>query len=166
LETYDAFISYPREHFRIAELLHDNLEKYARQKDSLRALRIFTDYNSLPVNNDLSEALKSALANSKFLILIASPETAASHWVNEELAYFYQLNKSTNNILIVLLKGTIEWDRSAGSFNKERTDALPLAISQLFTTEPLYTDLSQNCRFNPPPNYLKPNNPISLRSVY
>ena len=107
MDRYDAFISYPRAHATITSAIHKGLENYAKQKNKIRALRIFFDHSSLTVNDDLSHSIKSALENSRYFILIASLESAKSEWVMQELEHFYNAKGDTKNILIVLVGGEI-----------------------------------------------------------
>jgi hypothetical protein len=140
LENYDVFISYPRNYAGIASSIHKGLEKYAKEKNNIRALRIFLDSSSLTVNDDLSESIKSALNKANYFILLASPESANSRWVKQELEYFYGLKGNTKNILIILISGEILWDADANNFEKTITTAIPVAYEQIFIKEPLYID--------------------------
>ncbi len=45
-------------------------------------------------------------------------------------------------MLLVLTDGTLTWDRETGSFNLERTNALPARLLRAFSEEPLFLDLA------------------------
>jgi hypothetical protein len=51
-----------------------------------RALRLFRDDTSLSATPELWRSIEQALAQSRFLILIASPEAAISPWVDSDIS--------------------------------------------------------------------------------
>lgn len=53
---------------------------------------IFRDRDELPAAGDLSERVRAALALSKNLIVLCSPNSAASPWVAKEIATFRELH--------------------------------------------------------------------------
>jgi hypothetical protein len=53
-----------------------------------RALRVFRDDTSLSATPHLWPTIEQALGESRFLILLASPEAAASQWVNKEVDWW------------------------------------------------------------------------------
>jgi hypothetical protein len=137
---YDAFISYSNEKDnRIAKALQDNLHRIAKRWDSLSAIRVFRDATHLPLKS-LQPALISALADSTFLILLASPQSAASKWVREELAHFLETHPP-ECVLIVLLEGDLVWDDSLHRFAPGSTSALPTVDAFTLAEEPLFLDL-------------------------
>ena len=102
---YRAFISYSHSDALVAARLHRALEGYRVPKrlrgtegefgplpDRLGA--IFRDREELASSADLGGRVQSALADSDALILVCSPEAAASHWVNEEVLAFKRLGRS------------------------------------------------------------------------
>src|SRR5688572_2180373 len=93
---YSAFISYSRRDARFARSLHRQLEGYrlprrgAAHPGSDRApharLRpIFRDEEEFCASYDLSGAVREAIAQSDFLIVVCSPNSAASKWVGLEI---------------------------------------------------------------------------------
>ncbi|CAK8725531.1 hypothetical protein KKHLCK_16955 [Candidatus Electrothrix laxa] len=111
--TYTAFISYSRKDTRIAKWLHKNLENFAipraiRKELSLKSKKpffpIFLDEEELSVSVSLSDDIKSALEDSKFLIVLCSPHSVVSCWVNEEILQF-KLQGKSNNIIAVIIDG-------------------------------------------------------------
>ena len=86
-DRYDAFITYRRsiEHDRIlAEALHSALEHYRTprplvRKGYPRALKaVFRDNDELAATSNLTRAVEEALDASRYLIVIASPDTPKS----------------------------------------------------------------------------------------
>lgn len=100
--TYRAFISYSHRDKRWADWLHRSLEGY-RLPPALvgresafgtipaRLAPIFRDRDELSAASDLSAEISAALGNSMFLVVVCSPASAASRWVNEEIIAFKRL---------------------------------------------------------------------------
>ena len=127
---YDAFISYSQRADRyIAEALQKALHRIAKPWYRMRALRVFRDASSLSASEDLPGALQKALAESRFLVLCASPRAAASRWVRQELD-FWSTHKDPAHLLIVLSEGEIVWDPQHGGFDWTETTALPSRLTE------------------------------------
>jgi WD40 repeat protein len=153
--AYDAFISYSQSaDRRIAEALQSALHRIAKPWYRLRALRIFRDASSLAASPDLPTALEQALSQSRFLVLCASPQSAASPWVRQELA-FWRENKASDHLLLVLTAGEIVWDSACGGFDWKLSTALPRELEGMFQQEPLWIDMRS----------LKSSDVLSLRSL-
>ena len=65
---------------------------------------IFRDREELPAATDLSETVREALAQSGALIILCSPNAAASLWVAEEIEVFRELHPD-RPILAAILDG-------------------------------------------------------------
>lgn len=100
---YWAYISYAHEDERWAAWLQKALESYRLPKrlevpglgegeTPRRLLPVFRDRADLSSASDLAEQVQSALASSRALIVICSPASARSRWVNEEIARFRALH--------------------------------------------------------------------------
>jgi len=100
---YIAFLSYSHRDRQIAEWLHRELETYRVPKRMIgtatllgpvpaRLHPIFKDREELSAAGSLNEAIKSALGSASALIVVCSPASAASPWVNEEIRNYKQLN--------------------------------------------------------------------------
>ena len=154
---YDAFISYAHgDDTRIAKALQENLQRLAKRWDSLSAIRVFRDATHLPMTS-LEPAIVAALGESKFLILIASPESAASEWVRQELAHFLETH-TPERVLIVLVGGDLVWDGTAHRFAPGPASAAPHVEAMTFENEPVYLDL----RWAPAAKDLSLTNPLCL----
>jgi WD40 repeat protein len=139
--AYDAFISYSHTaDGTIAAALQSALHSFAKPWYKLRALHIFRDQTNLAVNPALWSSIREALDQSLFFIFLASPEAAASPWVEKEAEYWIGKN-GTSHVLIVLTEGTLKWDHSSASFRSEDTNALPGSLLRAFPEEPLFLDL-------------------------
>lgn len=136
---YDAFISYSHAaDGRLAPLLHRALERFAKSWYQRRRLRIFHDTTGLGVTEALWPEIQLAIESSHFFVLLASPQAAASQWVQREIDT--RISQG-GTILIVLTEGQILWDEDSNDFDWQRTDALPNSLSRHYQYEPLYCDL-------------------------
>ncbi|MDA3644808.1 TIR domain-containing protein [Saccharopolyspora indica] len=139
---YDAFLSYSHAaDQRIAPVLRQGLHQLARRWNQIWALRVFQDKESLAANPDLWDTIDNALRESRFFVLLASPEAAASPWVRREVEY-WRTQREQGTFLIAFTGGEIAWDDAAGDFDWERTTALPETLRGWFSAEPLWVDLS------------------------
>ncbi len=139
--TYQAFMSYSHAtDGKLAPALQSALQRFAKPWYRLRALHIFRDTTTLAVTPGLWSAIQTALDQSAYFILLASPEAAESVWVRREIDHWLERN-SPQRMLIVLTGGAMVWDRAAGAFDPSSTTALPAMLMRTFPEEPLYLDL-------------------------
>lgn len=110
--TYDAFISYKQNSdLKTAKSLARSLEHFHipseyQEKIGKKKFKIFRDKDELRTNSNLGAELKKALKNSKFLIVICSPEAKTAPSVLKEIKYFIQTHgNSKKNVITVLAKG-------------------------------------------------------------
>jgi WD40 repeat protein/TPR repeat protein len=112
---YKAFISYSHVDKAWGDWLHKALESYrvpaqlanAPGRDGpvpAKLFPIFRDREELPSSADLGEQVNKALQDAAILIVICSPNAAASRWVNEEILAFKRLGR-TNRILALIVSG-------------------------------------------------------------
>jgi hypothetical protein len=88
MPAYDAFISYSHKRdVSIASRLQSQMERLGKPWYRLRALRIFRDDTSLSASPSLEPSLLVALGQTRYLVLLASPEAAASKWVQDEVEF-------------------------------------------------------------------------------
>lgn len=112
---YEAFISYSHKDKQWGEWLHRKLERYkipkeirqsSKRKKELpkRLFPIFRDREELPSSADLGGVINEALAQSRYLIVICSPNSAKSIWVNEEIRAFKAMGRE-NKVLSLIVDG-------------------------------------------------------------
>jgi tetratricopeptide (TPR) repeat protein len=142
MALYDAFVSYSHAKDKpIAAALQSVVQKLGKPWYRRRALRVFRDDTSLSATPHLWPTIEQALGQSRYLILLASPEAAASHWVNKEIAYWLRA-KSADTLLIAVTNGTLAWDNAANDFAWDANTPLPPALKGRFAAEPKWVDLT------------------------
>jgi tetratricopeptide (TPR) repeat protein len=106
--SYYAFISYSHRDSAEAARIHKALETYRlppKVGGSVRRLfPIFRDREELSAGGDLSVQVQAALAASQALIVLCSPDAAASQWVGKEIETFRALYPD-RPILAALIAG-------------------------------------------------------------
>jgi hypothetical protein len=83
--------------------------------------------------------IEQALGQSRYLILLASPEAAASHWVNKEIGYW--LEAKSADTLPAVTDGALRWDNAANDFAWGESTPLPPALKGRFAA-PKWVDLT------------------------
>lgn len=90
---YKAFLSYSHRDAKWGAWLHRAIENY-RVPPQIRATGaagdvslkpVFRDREELSTSADLTSAIREALAESEYLVVICSPHSAQSPWVNNVL---------------------------------------------------------------------------------
>lgn len=139
---YDAFISYShRLDAAIAARLQAGLQRFAKPWYQARALRVFRDQTSLAASPDLWATIEQALDSSRWLILMASPESAQSPWVAKEIGW-WRVHRPASHILIAVTDGDLVWDASACDLDWAASTALSKeALGHAFGQEPRWVDL-------------------------
>jgi WD40 repeat protein len=136
--AYDAFISYSHAaDGRLAPALQSGLQRLAKPWYRLRALRVFRDETGLATNPQLWSSIEAALDESEWFVLLASPESATSPWVEKEIAHWSE-TKSAGRILPVVTGGEWEWDSGGGCLVGS---AVPEVLRSALTEEPRHLDL-------------------------
>jgi len=86
---YHAFISYSHAADEtLAPAVQHGLQTLGRSWNRRRALEVFRDDTGLSVSPALWSSIRVALDDSDYFVLLASPEAAASAWVNNEIAHW------------------------------------------------------------------------------
>ena len=138
---YGGFISYSHGgDAAFAQRLQRDVERFAKPWNKPRAVRIFRDDTHLSASPDLWSSIESALEQSDWLILLSSPEAAASKWVDKEIGWWLDRHGSTEHVLMVLTAGELVWDDQQGRFDRDRSTAVPAALAGSLDAEPLWID--------------------------
>lgn len=141
---YNAFISYSHAaDDKFAPALQDALHKFAKPWYKKRNLEVFRDESSLSASPHLWSNITQALDEAEYLIILASPSSQKSKWVNREIEYWLE-HRSIEKILIALTDGSITWDDQNKCFLNPENHSLPPALDNKFDSEPFYIDLRQS----------------------
>jgi len=109
---YWAFISYSHRDARVARGLQRALETYRLPgrlvgqatplgKVPARLRPVFLDRDELQAGTDLKATVSDALAQSRFLIVLCSPDAARSEWVNREIIEFKQRHGGSRVLAVI-----------------------------------------------------------------
>ncbi len=112
---YKAFISYSWSDAVWGKWLHHSLETFRTPKGLIgqdgahgpvpaRLHPLFKDREEEAAGSSISDAVEKALAASEFLIVICSPRSARSQWVNKEVAWF-KTHRDPAKILTLIVDG-------------------------------------------------------------
>ncbi|MCR5116626.1 MAG: toll/interleukin-1 receptor domain-containing protein, partial [Lachnospiraceae bacterium] len=132
---YDAFISYRHSELDmfVAKKIHKGLEtfKVPRQVKKIggksKITRVFRDQEELPIGSDLGDNISGALKESEYLLVICSPRTPESYWVQKEIDTFISLHPR-DHILAILVEGEPNESFPAQLLNDENGNPVePLA---------------------------------------
>ena len=129
-KEYFAFISYQRKDEEWADRLRSKLEHY-RLPSSVRKQDASLPKEIRPIFRDalelaggvLATEIETALQQSKYLIVICSPNSAKSPWVNKEIQTFIDLGRE-DRIIPFIIDGTPFTDN-------EKTECFPPALRSL-----------------------------------
>lgn len=136
--TYGAFLSYAHADHQWAVWLHRALERYRVPRrlagaHGLRRLgKIFRDEEELAAAAELGPKIEAALKASDVLVVVCSPRSARSKWVNQEIDAFKRLSRE-HRVFALIVDGEPH-DAAQECFPealKHRTDgkpAEPLAV--------------------------------------
>jgi tetratricopeptide (TPR) repeat protein len=154
---YWAFLSYSHKDSETADWLHGALEKYAVPRSLVgndspygpipaRFSPIFRDRHELAAASDLGHTIREALAASRCLIVLCSPDAAQSRWTNEEIIAFKKRHPS-GCVLAAIVDGEPFASELPGH---EGEECFPPALRQRFDSrgrptgkraEPIAADL-------------------------
>jgi hypothetical protein len=102
-------------------------------------MRVFLDKTSLSANPALWPTIEEALGQSEYFLLLASPTSANSQWVQQEVHWWLH-NRTAEKLVLCLTDGVILWDNKAGDFDWGKTNAISTTLKGVFPSEPLYAD--------------------------
>jgi tetratricopeptide (TPR) repeat protein len=141
MALYDAFISYSHAKDKpIAAALQSLIQTLGKPWYKRRALRIFRDDTSLSATPHLWPTIEIALSESRYLVLLASGESARSQWVGKEVSYWLE-HKSIDTLLIAVTDGELSWQPGASDFTWNDATPLPPVLKGKFPAEPKWVDL-------------------------
>ncbi len=142
---YRAFISYSRKDKVFARRLHKALEAYRLPDDRLPddrlpggktadgIGRIFRDDDEMAAAADIGASIRSAIEASSCLIVICSPRSAQSRWVNREIEHFRKTGRAEHVFAVII-------DGAPNSGNPE-TECFPAAFRTAAATSATLEEL-------------------------
>jgi len=141
---YKAYISYLHRDSSWASWLLRVLESYRVPRKLVgtrtsagevpsRIRPVFRDRDDLSSASDLGDTVKQALIDSENLIVICSPNSAASHWVNEEVRQFAKLGKQDRIFCVIVDGEPVGPDTPSTCF--------PASLAEIGMQEPLAADI-------------------------
>lgn len=144
---YWAFLSYSHRDRDWADWLHRRLESYAVPENLVgrtvsagavpkRLLPVFRDRDELAASDDLGHSIRTALAASRYLIVLCSPAAATSRWTNEEIAIFKRLHPD-GHVLAAIVDGEPFASDMPG---REAEECFPPALRRRFGPDGQPTD--------------------------
>jgi WD40 repeat protein len=145
---YRAFISYSRADRDVTQRLHRLLERYVlpatlrivslgMRRDARPLKPVFLDESEIVPGPSLSGRIRGALRLSEFLIVVCSPRSAASAWVEKEIVDFVRLGRR-ENILAVVVDGT---PNAVAKGRPAAAEALPKALRFEIAEDGAITDV-------------------------
>lgn len=152
---YRAFISYSQKDKAAARRLHRWLEGYRVPMGLLGTLsnpskrrlgRFFRDDEEMAATADIASTVRGAIEDAESLIVICSPRSAQSKWVNAEIQHFRRTDRG-GRVFAVIIDGT-------PNSGDATTECFPLALrvsgdpqdSDAMPIEPLGIDLRKDGR--------------------
>jgi tetratricopeptide (TPR) repeat protein len=144
---YIAFLSYSHRNKAETEWLHKALERYhiprklvgretPKGKVPPRLIPVFRDRDELSASADLGNELRAALASSEHLIVIASPASARSTYVQEEIRFFKSLH-GEHRVFALIVGGEPYASAMPG---REEEEAFPVSLRYKLDADGQLTD--------------------------
>ena len=138
---FHAFLSYShRADAALARLLHRALERLGTPWWRRASVRVFRDDATLAATPALWPSIEAGLAQSQSFVLLASPSSATSPWVEREVRWWLD-HRPREQLFIVVTGGEISYESGIGDFDWVSTTCLPPALRGVFPSEPLWVDL-------------------------
>ena len=146
--SYRAFISYSHRDKAHVRRLHREVESYRIPAKLIgkitsvgevprRLTPVFRDRDELPASSDLGTQLAAAIRGSLFLIVICSPASAKSHWVEQEIIQFKKAH-GEGNLLALIVGGTPYGSDQPG---KEDQECFPRPLRYVLGADGELTDV-------------------------
>ena len=148
MTRYVAFLSYSHRNKAETEWLHKALERYhvpkklvgketAKGKVPARLIPIFRDRDELSASADLGSELRGALERSEHLIVVASPASARSTYVQEEIRTFKSLH-GEQRVFALIVDGE---PYASGMPGREEEEAFPVSLRYRLDDEGQVSDV-------------------------
>ncbi|MDO5708871.1 MAG: toll/interleukin-1 receptor domain-containing protein, partial [Coriobacteriales bacterium] len=145
--TYSAFISYRHAPVDTAvakevqfRLEHYHLPKDVKEQTGITTLApIFRDEDELAITPELTKSIAVALKNSAALIVICSPRTSESTWVQKEINEFLSMH-DRSRVFVVMAEGTADEVTPEVLLHRVNEDG------EVVACDPLAANFRQDCK--------------------
>jgi WD40 repeat protein len=138
---YHAFLSYSHAaDGRLAPALQNAVQRFATPWYRLRSLRLFRDQTGLSASPGLWSAIETALSDSAWFVLFASPRAAESEWVGREVKWWLA-HRDPRRLLILVTDGEFAWVADGGGSGRALGTAVPPVLLDALPEEPRWIDL-------------------------
>jgi WD40 repeat protein len=135
VQQYDAFLSYSwKSDSKVAAAIQSAIQQFNCPRYKFRAKIVFRDLSCLPAGSSLETELFDRLDRSAHLIVLASPEAAASRGMEVEARHWFSRARDGEILIIISSGDFIRWEEI-------RDHLLPPAIANNLTAEPLWIPL-------------------------
>jgi WD40 repeat protein len=150
---YRAFISYSQQDKALAKGLHKALESYRVPRGAAVAIgpdrklgRFCRDEEEMGAAADIAASVRGAIEDAESLIVLCSPRSAKSQWVNAEIVHFRKTARA-GRVFAVILDGTPNATKPEDEcFPPALRVAADPANRGLMPIEPLALDLRKDGR--------------------
>lgn len=138
VRKYWAFISYSHADKAWADWLHRSLENYPMPRDLVgrqtpadapvpkRFVPVFRDREELPTATDLAAVIGRALRHARFLVVICSPRSAKSPWVEKEIIEYKRMH-GDSRVMCLIVDGE-PWASGGRQGFSEADECFPRAV--------------------------------------
>lgn len=134
---YRAFLSYSHRDAAIADWFFRKLEAYRTPRALVgtasrdgtvpaRLAPLFRDREELPTASNLGAVIQDALEQSHYLVVLCSPHSAASRYVNEEILSYKRMGRS-DHILAIIIAGEPNASEATSGFDPDQ-ECFPPAL--------------------------------------
>jgi hypothetical protein len=138
-QRYDAFLGFShRKDWLLARYICTALKHFVTTTDGRRLqprVYVFPTIDNAPSAKTLLQPICDAIDGSDRFMLLASEESADSHWVGREVARWLTY-KSADRLLMVRTGGTLLWDPAASDFDFDRSSAIHPRLRGAFVQPP------------------------------
>jgi hypothetical protein len=151
---YRGFISYSQKDAAAARMLHGWLETWRLPKsegeppgaEQRRLGRFFRDDEEMAAASNIAAIVRDAIDESECLIVVCSPRSAQSKWVNAEINYFRQSGRNRNVFAFIIDGAPNSGDPATECFPAAFRVAADPDNKEAMPIEPLALDLRKDGR--------------------
>ena len=106
-----------------------------------RMLRVFRDETHLGAEADLPTAIAREIEEADYFILLASPQTRESRWVDREVSLWLEKH-AVGSLLLVIREGELACDETLQGFTWNESTPLPPRLRSAFVKVAVFVDMS------------------------